>query len=92
MSSPAPDDIVRRGDVLWRRTLDGVLIRRRGDPEVVLLAGTGVALWETLDSPRPVADLAARLATAHDADRREVERDLGGIVDELVASGVLALG
>ena len=96
MSAPASDPVLpedavlRRGDVLWRHTLDGVLVRRRGVHQTVLLSGTGVALWEALSGPLPAGELAARLATAHDADAATVADDLAPVLTELLASGVLA--
>ena len=52
---------------------DGVLIRRRGDDEPVLLTGSGVALWKALDEPASLSDVIARLARDHRIDPTTVE-------------------
>ena len=80
---------LHRADVLWRATASGILIRRRGDDETVELAGSGVALWHTLAEPSSRADLVEALARGHRVDAATVASDVGPVVDELVARGVL---
>ena len=80
---------LRRADVLWRATLDGVLVRPVGATEVVKLAGTGRALWAALDEPASFDELCAQLAAAHRADEATVAADLGPVIDDLVSRGVL---
>lgn len=95
--STAPDDVWRRGDVLWRSTLDGVLVRRPvppdrvadAEPEVLRLTGTGVALWHALAAPVAHADLCARLAADHGVDVDTVAADLRTVLDDLVGRGVV---
>lgn len=67
---------LRRGPVLWRRSGDQVMIRRRGDDRLIVLAGTGVALWEGLAAPTTLGALVEDLAVAHDAATETVDRDL----------------
>ena len=80
---------LRRADVLWRATIDGVLIRPLGAPALTKLAGTGRALWAALDEPATFDDVCARLAAAHDAEVAAVAADLEPVIDDLVARGVL---
>lgn len=89
MSSPGSDTMVRRADVLWRRIADGVMIRRRGDDEAVLLTGSGVALWSALVAPVSTGDLARRLAATHDTTPDVVAADIEPVLDDLVARGVV---
>jgi len=80
---------LRRADVLWRATLDGVLIRPVGGPEVVKLAGTGLALWAALDEPSSFESVCAALAAIHDADLDVIASDLRPVIDDLTAREVL---
>ncbi len=84
-----PTTVLRRADVLWRTVLDGVLIRRRGDDETILLTGSGLALWLALSEPACLADLADRLARDHQVDPATVLSDIEPAVDDLVNRGVL---
>lgn len=86
----APDTVVRRADVVWRRTLDAVLVRVPGGGDVVELAGTGVALWDGLVAARRFDDLCVLLAHGHGAPVDEVTADLSAAVADLAARGVLA--
>jgi hypothetical protein len=80
---------LRRADVLWRATLDGVLIRPLAGKEVTKLAGTGQSLWDVLDEPATFAEICARLARRHDADASSIATDLAPVIDDLVERGVL---
>jgi hypothetical protein len=92
MTSPGADTIVRRADVLWRRVAGGILIRRRGIDETVMLSGTGVELWGEIGSPVAVGQLARRLADTHDAEVATVAADLATVLDDLVERGVVLCG
>ena len=81
---------IRRADVLWRDTLDAVLVRPPGGVEVVKLAGTGRALWAALEEPQRFTDLCADLGATHDADVSVIAADLTPVVSDLIARGVLA--
>jgi hypothetical protein len=92
VTSPiAPNSVVRRGDVLWRATLNGVLIRPPGADEVVKLAGTGLALWAELEQPTHFSDLCASLAAGHRADPNQIAADLMPVIVDLVERAVMAV-
>jgi Coenzyme PQQ synthesis protein D (PqqD) len=80
---------IRRADVLWRDTLDAVLVRPPGADEVVKLAGTGRALWAALEEPLIFADLCDVLAETHDAETAAIAADLLPVISDLMARGVL---
>jgi hypothetical protein len=80
---------LRRADVLWRATLDGVLIRPLGADELTKLAGTGRALWAALDEPATFDEVCERLAAGHDADAASIAADLRPVIDDLVERGVV---
>ncbi len=92
MATLSPDTPIRRGAVLWRRSGDQILVRRRGDDRLTVLAGTGVALWDGLAEPTTFAALAAALAAAHAAPVETVTDDLRAAIDTLVADDVVVAG
>ena len=79
----------RRGDVLWRRSLDSVVLLPVGATEPVALAGTGPAVWELLAAPRSVSELAQDLAARYATDPSTVESDLAMLLADLGALGVI---
>lgn len=79
----------RRPDVLWRRSLDAVMILPPASDEVLTIAGTGVAVWELLDTWRTVETLTELLATAYGADPGVVAGDVVPLIAEFVDRNVL---
>jgi hypothetical protein len=75
--------------VLWRRSLDAVVLLPTGADDVVTLAGTGVDVWELLDTWRSPEALGALLADAYGADPAEVEADVGLLLGYLEEVGAL---
>jgi hypothetical protein len=75
--------------VLWRRSLDAVVLLPADGDEVLSLAGTGPAVWELLADWRTFDDLVTLLAEAFKAAPEVVEADLTGLMTELEAHGVL---
>ena len=91
MVSLAPDTVLHRGPVLWRRSGDQVIVRRRGHDRLIVLSGTGFALWEAIAEPIAFESLAAALARAHDAPFDTVAADLQVALESLIADGIVAL-
>jgi hypothetical protein len=75
--------------VLWRRSLDAVVLLPSSAADVVTLAGTGPAVWELLAEWRTEEDLVATLAAAFDAPEHQVAVDLEPILAELRAIGAV---
>jgi len=84
-----PTRLHRAPHVLWRRTLDTVLLLPPGIDEPFVLAGTGPALWELLAEPRALDDLVAVLAAAYEADPDVVAADVAPTVDRLTELGAI---
>ena len=81
----------RREDVLWRRSLDAVILLPSGLDDPVTLPGTGASVWDVLAEPATVAELVATLAEAYDgADPSVVEHDVRALLAELEALGAVA--
>ena len=90
MISPGAHSLISRSDVLWRRVLDGVLVRVIGAPDNTLIEGTGVIMWELLETPMRFDELCERLAEAHGVEPSTVVSDLGPVVAELGSRGVVS--
>ena len=96
MSAPIPiasravaEHWCRGPGVLWRRSLDAVLVLGPGADGPLTLAGTGTELWDRLAVPTTREDLVGALAARHEADRTVVEADLAPVLAELANLGVL---
>ncbi len=76
-------------EVLWRRSLDAVVLLAPGHAEPVTLAGSGPALWELLVEPGTVAQLATVLARDHDADPDTIEADIVPVIERLADLGAI---
>jgi hypothetical protein len=79
----------RRAGVLWRRSLDAVLCLPPGAAEPVTLAGTGPEVWDLLQTPQSLAELAAELAPRHQTSAEVVARDVQPVLERLAALGLI---
>jgi hypothetical protein len=79
----------RRPDVLWRRSLDAVVILPVGADDVLTLAGTGPAVWELLSEWRTAEDLVEQLAAAYGSDPALVDADLRPLLADLEARSAI---
>ena len=55
------------------------------DDELFTLNETGKAVWDRLDGVKTAADVAAELAQEYDGDAEEIERDVLGLLGELLS-------
>jgi len=78
----------RAHDVLWRRTAGSVVIRHL-DGRGVVLTGTGPMVWDALDQPRTILEVAATLAAAFDRPANEIAADLVETIAALRSSGMV---
>jgi hypothetical protein len=83
------DPFRRSPRVLWRRSLDAVVVLPAGAEEPVTLGGTGVAVWELLDTWRSVQALTELLAPRYGADPAVVAADVRALVHALDLLGAL---
>jgi hypothetical protein len=81
----SPRRFVRDPHVLWRRTLDAVLVLSPSADAAELVTDPGPALWSLLFEPRTVEDLENLVAAPNGRDA-DIVRD---IVTRLVDCGAL---
>lgn len=77
--------------VLWRQSLDAVVLLAPGEDEPIVLRGGGPAVWERLESPVTIEDLVRDLAAAHGSEEAQVEADVLELLDRLEAAGAVAV-
>jgi hypothetical protein len=83
------NEIYRRGDVLWRRTSDRVVIVVPSTHELVTLTTTGCDLWAALEAPGELNELAERLAAAYGASVDQIAADISPVIEQLLSCGAL---
>jgi hypothetical protein len=79
----------RRADVLWRRSIDAVLVLPPGMRDPVTLSGTGPVVWDAIEDVIPLDELTRALSAEFGADPDVVRADLGILLDRLVGLGVV---
>ena len=80
----------RREDVLWRRSLDAVILLPADADDPVTLPGTGASVWDLLEEPASVAELVTVLAEAYDEDPAVVDHDVRALLAELESLGAVS--
>jgi len=85
----ASEDIVAReidGELIIVPLVAGI-----GDmeDELYTLNDTGKAIWKRLDGRATLGEVVAELTQIFDAPGDELERDVAGLVEELVGRGML---
>ena len=79
----------RAESVLWRRTLDGVVVLPAGGGDPVALRGPAATIWERLAEPCSTTDLVAMLAATYGVRAEHVANDVGAALDVLLELGAL---
>jgi hypothetical protein len=80
----------RHPHVLWRRSLDTVVVLADGLDEPIALAGTGPELWALLAVPRTAEEIVDALAAAHDTAPEAVAIDVLPVLEQLDRAGVIS--
>jgi hypothetical protein len=88
---PRDGHFARSGALLWRRLPDRLLVLQPApSSELLTLAGTALDVWDELDRPRPLAELADAVARRYGMTADLVEADVAGLLDELERHGAVA--
>jgi hypothetical protein len=85
---PSEDIVVREieGELIIVPLVSGI-----GDmeDELFTLNETGRAIWERLDGKKPLGDIVGELCSEYDASPGEIERDVIGLVEELLKRKII---
>ena len=84
-------EVYRRGDVLWRRTYDRVVILLPGSREFLTLRASGCDLWSVLAEPGSLPEIANRLAESYSAPAEKIAVDIAPVIRELSQCGAVAV-
>ena len=87
----------RRVDVLWRRSLDTVVLLPAGLPfghgagveQPIALGGSGPAVWDHLVEAHTAEELVGALAAAYDADPTVLAPDVNVLLARLLEFGAI---
>jgi len=97
MTPSGLDTIYSPSDHVVAREIDGVLIivplsSGVGDMEDDLfsLNETGTAIWKLLDGQKTINEVVSVLTEGYQAEPKEIERDVLGIIAELLKRKMLA--
>jgi hypothetical protein len=66
-----------------------VIVAPPDEPDVLLLSGTGSAVWLLLEEPRTVDELVGELAEQFAASPSEIRQAVAGFVEQLSSRGVV---
>lgn len=80
--------IARHPDVLWRRSLGCVIALPPNQDTVITLMAPGDTIWQMMERPRSIDDLASELLTTFAADADDILRDVETFVSSLVDAGL----
>jgi len=78
-----PPSYRRSPEVPSRRSLDAVLCLPPGASEPVTLVGSGPEVWDLLERPCSLDEMASELARWHRIDAEAVARDVGPLLERL---------
>ena len=85
---PSEDIVVREieGELIIVPLVSGI-----GDmeDELFTLNETGRVIWEKLDGRKPLGDIAGELSAEYEASPGEIERDVIGLVEELLRRKII---
>ncbi len=83
--------LIANEDVLTRRVGDETVLLHMGTEVYFGLDSVGTVMWEALQSHGTIAAAHAALAPEFDADPERMLADMIGLVEQLVAKGLLTL-
>ena len=79
----------RSQGVVWRRTMDGVVVLPAHAEEPIALLGPAASVWELLAQPLTAAELVAGLADRYGLAPEHVTSEINATLDGLLRRGAL---
>lgn len=84
--------VCRRGDVLSAEVNGEIVLMSVDHGQYVGLDEIASDLWMRIERPLTIEALVAQLADAYDGDPTVIERDVGALLSEMAANGLVDLG
>ena len=81
----------RAEGVVWRRTMDGIVVLPGHGQEPIALLGAAASMWELLAEPLTAEELVAALAEYYGVDAEQVSPEIRATLDGLLHRGALCL-
>jgi hypothetical protein len=69
---------------------DEIIIMRLDNGELLSLVDSAAAAWRLIDGSRDCGALVQALAAEYDANKLQITKDLGQLLDELKEAGLIA--
>ena len=85
----ASSTLRRSQGVVWRRTMDGVVVLPAHTDEPIALLGPAANMWEMLAEPLTTAELVAALADHYGVEPDHVTSEISATLDGLLRRGAL---
>lgn len=86
------DALVRRNGGLIEAEVDGELIGLEVEQGVCYgFNGTATRIWALIEEPRKISDIRDVLLAEYDVNAETCERDLGSVLAELEANGLIVI-
>jgi hypothetical protein len=82
------DRLVRSPNMLWRRTLRGVVLKPLGR-DAVMLDGSGWLVWDALAFPTTLDEVSERLAARTGDETKVIAAQVQPVLDELARLGAV---
>ncbi|MBF0333255.1 MAG: PqqD family protein [Alphaproteobacteria bacterium] len=83
--------VCRRGDVLSAEVNGEIVLMSVDQGQYIGLDEIASDLWTRIERPLTLEALVAQLADAYDGDPAVIERDVGALLTEMAANGLVDL-
>lgn len=79
----------RSQGVVWRRTMDGIVVLPAHADEPIALLGAAASVWELLAEPLTASEVVAALASHYEVAPEQVTSEIRATLDGLLRRGAL---
>ena len=69
---------------------DEIILMRLDNGELLSLTESAAAIWRLIDGKRDRATVVAALEAEYSAGNREIDRDVGDLLSQLMGAGLIA--
>lgn len=81
--------VQREPTVLWRRSLDGVVVLGPDAGDPIRITWPGSEIWDLLSEPVSVEEVARLLVERYGGNLEDVRVDTGAVLDRLAEAGAV---